>query len=73
MTNRASLVTAIVLLFLPVLYVGSYVALATPRVHYSCRAPDIVIADYRTGGDIAVKLFWPLERIDRKVRPEVWR
>jgi hypothetical protein len=57
MTNRAPLFTAIALLLLPVLYVGSYLALAVPKVRYACRGPEIVFVEYRMGGDFAVKFF----------------
>ncbi|WP_425617886.1 hypothetical protein NA78x_001576 [Anatilimnocola sp. NA78] len=76
MTNRAPLIVAIVLLLLPVLYVGSYLALVLkPSMHKR----ETFLSDlfpghfrYRFGGRIATKVFWPLEQIDRKVRPEAW-
>jgi hypothetical protein len=61
--NRRSagpLIIAIVLLLLPMLYVGSYLALK--QVEYYC-----------WGGDWASRLYWPLEQIDRKMRPEAWK
>jgi hypothetical protein len=75
--SRAPLIIAIVLLLLPLLYVGSYFAMVVPdgifigtiKVDY-VRQP--VISHYRTGGDIAAAVFWPLEQIDRKLRPGAW-
>jgi hypothetical protein len=72
--NRAPLIVAIVLLVLPVLYVGSYLALVVP-------GPDWLKIDgidgphrhpYRIGESWSSTVFWPLEQIDRKLRPVVW-
>jgi hypothetical protein len=62
--SRAPLLLAILLLVLPVLYVGSYLALVVPD--------GSLPSDYRWGGETAEKIFWPLMRIDRKVRPAEW-
>ena len=76
--SRAPLIVAIVLLLLPVLYVGSYLALVTPCVRIVLN-PRImeggsihVYENYRVDGSIPPLLFWPLEQIDRKVRPGAW-
>ncbi|WP_425617246.1 hypothetical protein NA78x_000919 [Anatilimnocola sp. NA78] len=72
MTTRAPLIIAIVLLLLPVLYVGTYLAMVKPR-----SGGDILLnmikSDYRSGGDWESTVFWPLEQIDRRLRPETWR
>ena len=77
--NRAPLIFAIVLLLLPVLYVGSYLALVTPdlrAVEDTSAAPKnrwrIVFTHYRFGRPWSERIYWPLEQIDRKVRPKVW-
>ena len=78
-TSRAPLIFAIVLLLLPLLYVGSYLALVRPggiefrdsdgmkcvfvNTHYSVAAS----LEHSAG-----RIFWPLEQIDRKVRPDEW-
>ncbi|WP_425618350.1 hypothetical protein NA78x_002055 [Anatilimnocola sp. NA78] len=76
MTNRAPLIVAIVLLLLPVLYVGSYLALVAPE-----GVPLILDGknfgghggSYRYNPDLlSEKAFYPLEQIDRKVRPGAW-
>ncbi|QDU31427.1 hypothetical protein ETAA8_65850 [Anatilimnocola aggregata] len=86
MTSRAPLIVAIVLLLLPVLYVGSYLALVEPQgivirpeinqnaEYYLGYSPIIpaVIHRYRFQNDIAETFYWPLEQIDRKVRPGAW-
>ncbi|QDU28522.1 hypothetical protein ETAA8_36240 [Anatilimnocola aggregata] len=81
MTNRAPLIVAIVLLLLPVLYVGSYLALVVPggipRVGVSNVDGRMFRQisrehDYRIDSELASWLFWPLEQIDRKMRPEAW-
>jgi hypothetical protein len=69
-----------ILLLLPVLYVGSYLALVTPEsriVIHRTKLPDgstevtSDIESYRVGG--VAWIFWPLEQIDRRVRPGAWR
>jgi hypothetical protein len=85
MTNRAPLVVAIVLLVLPVLYVGSYVALLRPATStftatIGIQTPTGPIgidvspanSNYRIGGEWPATLFWPLEKADRKLRPGYW-
>jgi hypothetical protein len=82
--NRAPLITATVLLLLPVLYVGSYLTLVVPASQpvligvYQDQKTSEVIAEewmdshYRWGHRIAGLIFWPLEQIDRRVRPGAW-
>jgi hypothetical protein len=69
-------IIAALLLLLPVLYVGSYLALIVPERFVTALAAGVietdVRAEYRLGGDIAKGFFWPLEKIDRKVRLRVW-
>jgi hypothetical protein len=62
--NRAPLIVAVILLLLPVLYVGSYLALYSP-------APD----QYGSGSGYRrhPRIFWPLETIDRMIRPAKWK
>jgi hypothetical protein len=72
----ATIITALLLL-LPVLYVGSYLALVEPegvtyKHHIGQRRFYFVTAPYRYQGRFCTHIFWPLEQIDRKVRPEVW-
>jgi len=59
--SRAPLIAAIVLLLLPILYGGSYLALVVPGAAMPYR-----------GVEPARSFFWPLEQIDRKVRPAEW-
>jgi hypothetical protein len=86
MTNRAPLITAIVLLLLPALYVGSYLALVVPKgatYEFVPMDPKLLVGvsevgftlrkiHYRTGSGLAERLYWPLEQIDRKLRPGAW-
>jgi hypothetical protein len=69
------LIVAIALL-LPVAYVGSYFALVIPRgrvISYNDGRWNIpVILHYRALPAQAAVLYWPLERIDRKLRPKTW-
>ncbi len=63
--SRAPLVVAIVLLLLPVLYVGSYLALVAEPIRGE--------ANYRIGDGYAVVMFFrPLENLDQWVRPQHW-
>lgn len=75
-------IIAAILLLLPVLYVGSYLAL----LHHSSKTVTLQMSsrgrketfripiNYRFGADEwASTFFWPLEQIDRKMRPGAWR
>ena len=75
--SRAPLIVAIVLLVLPVLYVGSYLALVVPggRVIFYAVGPNTSrgeLVRYRWGDEWPRQIFWPLEKIDRKLRPKAW-
>ena len=79
--SRAPLIVAILLLLLPVLYVGSYLALVTPQgwdrwvsagFVNSTPVGKWVHTNYRLNAGWPVYFFWPLEQIDRKVRPGAW-
>ena len=72
--SRAPLIIAVVLLLLPVLYVGSYLALVVPSgVRHLIREPlkTKVTTPYRIRE--VDSYFWPLEQIDRKLRPGAWK
>ena len=78
MHSRAPLIFAIVLLLLPVLYLGSYLALvvpqgqriASPNASFSSRWEVVIY--YRLGSEFISRIFWPLEQIDRRMRPVAW-
>jgi hypothetical protein len=75
--SRAPLIAAIVLLLLPVLYVGSYFALVAPSgVLIPVTGPigesGFLVRHYRWGGEFAEQVYWPLKQIDRKLRPGAW-
>jgi hypothetical protein len=77
MKSRLPIVVAIILLLLPLLYLASYLALVQPStVIFTAQGINqpqtIVIAQYRFGGRTAALMFWPLEQIDRTVRPTAW-
>lgn len=77
MEERRSLVPVVVamLLALPALYVGSYLAMVQPG------QPDIDMGNgqseapptYRFGDGLADRVFWPLEQIDQRLRPSAWQ
>jgi hypothetical protein len=55
-----------------VLYVGSYLALIDPvkTKHELMTGGDL--SAYRFGGEYSVLFYWPLEEVDRKLRPDSW-
>ena len=63
----ALIVLSLLLLF--VLYVGSYLLLVTPPGKRGLFGPH---GRYRAGEPFTPVLFFPLEQIDRKVRPNSW-
>ena len=78
---NGQLLLAIVLLLLPILYIGSYLAFVVPsgvpQGEYYCRFEKhdkTIYASYRinTNTEFAEWFFWPLERLDRKLRPGSW-
>jgi hypothetical protein len=85
--SRAPLIVAIALLLLPVLYVGSYLALVIPGS--VCVLPNgteiregqisewdsynFTYKTYRTGGRRVELFFWPIEQVDRRLRPGSWQ
>ncbi|QDU30980.1 hypothetical protein ETAA8_61330 [Anatilimnocola aggregata] len=60
------------------LYVGSYLALVVPAGRIPVVDDSIhgiafgKVYHYRVDGDWAKFVYWPLEQIDRKVRPGAW-
>jgi hypothetical protein len=61
--SNGPLFIVIVLLLIPVWYVASYLALVQPR------GPT----NYRWDMSYAPQIFWPMEQIDRKLRPDIWQ
>jgi hypothetical protein len=64
---------AAILLLLPGLYVVSYLAMVVPggpmpTAGLKMKWPVV----YRFGSPWSECFFWPLEQIDRKVRPRAW-
>jgi hypothetical protein len=80
-TRSPAPIIAVVLLLLPLLYVGSYLMLVVPSgiprqgigevngVPYSRIARD---NHYRMARDQSEWFYWPIEQIDRKLRPGAW-
>jgi len=71
-TNRAPLIVAILFLLVPLLYVGSYLALVDPSGKFHSVGNVLIWSHYRVGGKFVQGVYWPLEQIDRKVRPKAW-
>jgi hypothetical protein len=72
MKKHAAPIIAAVLLLLPVFYVGSYLALVKP-MSIAIRGGVLKSVNYRAGDELTSRFFWPLEQIDRKVRPGTWK
>jgi hypothetical protein len=74
-TSRSGPIIAAVLLLLPVLYLGSYLALVWPdaeRFNWADSRSDF--PTYRYGTESwAGQFYWPLEQLDRRVRPGAWQ
>jgi hypothetical protein len=62
----------VILLLLPILYVGSYLALVQPGQLYPRTYDSPRPSNYRWGSQWAKPFFWPLEQVDRKLRPRKW-
>jgi hypothetical protein len=84
MKRHAAPIVDAILLLLPVLYVGSYFALVMPggRMVLIAAGKPVPVVDglnqpreishYRFGHETPRQIYWPLEQIDRKVRPGAW-
>jgi hypothetical protein len=75
MKKHTAPIIAAILLLLPVLYVGSYLWLVERvqfRATFQGQEGTFIVAGYRGCGPYAGLFFWPLEQIDRMVRPEAW-
>ena len=79
--NPIPLLLTITLLLLPTGYVGSYLALVDPLGQpimvlnpqpIDAMDGDLKTDHYRYGGRAAAIVFWPLETIDRWLRPRTW-
>lgn len=57
-------------------YVGGYVVLVNPDRDAIAATPGTVLVlkspDYLLGGNVAACVFWPLEQLDRRLRPDTW-
>jgi hypothetical protein len=62
---RDLLIASVLLLLL--VYLGSYLSLVEPG--FSQFDDE---SSYRTGGQWESGFFWPLEQLDRRVRPGAW-
>lgn len=81
MKKHAAPIMATILLLLPMLYVGSYLALVVPGGYHYKGAPFVINRQrysieswetYRIKGQWVERIFWPLFQIDRRVRPGAW-
>jgi hypothetical protein len=78
--SQLPVVVTILALLLASLYIGSYLALARPGLsqvrnnknQHPEGVPLPFEARYRVGGGFAYVFYWPLNQIDRKLRPGAW-
>jgi hypothetical protein len=72
--SRTTVIIAAILLLLPALYVGSYLALVLPngRLQPTGAPGDYAVVYYRAGGDFAATIYWPAEQLDRWLFPGRW-
>ena len=74
--SRLPVIGAVVVLLLPMVYVVSYLALVWPdRMRYDSLDSHMqFIPKYRYGTEAwAERVYWPLEQVDRKLRPDRWQ
>src|SRR5688572_25554589 len=75
-TNFAAMFIGIVVLLLPVVYVGAYlVALRPGRIstnHFIDQLPPEAFFPYRWRNPLVGRVFWPLEKVDRQLRTSKW-
>ena len=78
--HAAPILAATFLLLIPLLYVASYCALVVPGGDVWNPDPELRAqgvwtptgSNYKLGGIMANRFFWPLEQIDRLIRPRAW-
>ncbi|WP_425617645.1 hypothetical protein NA78x_001326 [Anatilimnocola sp. NA78] len=78
MRKHVGPLTVAILMLLPMLYIGSYLALVVPAgfivdVNSHLNGGYVAFVHYRLGAHRIESLYWPLEQIDRRVRPDVWK
>ncbi|QDU27628.1 hypothetical protein ETAA8_27160 [Anatilimnocola aggregata] len=67
----APIFVALAMILIPIVYVGSYLAIVDPNPSgVPCWGTGSGHYGYR--GIWVDRAFWPLEQIDRKVRPGAW-
>jgi hypothetical protein len=72
--STAAPIIVAILLLLPLLYVGSYLLLVEQGTMFgSGRGPWSIPDDYRVGGEVAKWVFYPLNQLDRRLRPAHWQ
>jgi len=70
--HAAPILAALLLLLL--LYPASYLAMVTPGAQVNTVNPlDLEMRNYRVGGDLVEKIYFPLELVDRRLFPNRWR
>jgi hypothetical protein len=70
-------VLGLVLVVLPALYMGAYLAAVARPIEIATESGSGVgvsemKADYRFGGPISRWIFWPANQVDRRIRHDLW-
>jgi hypothetical protein len=75
-SNPHSTISALTLVFvIPLFYVGAYFALLNPSPPFvEPEKGNFVLRSvgFRLGGRFSETAFWPLIKLDHRVRPEFW-
>lgn len=76
-SRSAAVLITIMLLSLPLVYVAAYCALVVPSGvpigEFWCNSNrGIIYSSYRVGNEWPSRVFWPLEQLDRQLRPQSW-
>jgi hypothetical protein len=72
--SRIVVVVIALLVVLPALYIGSYLALVIPSgaLRPTGTPGEYAVEYYRAGGALSATIFWPAEQLDRKIRKQRW-
>lgn len=76
-TSSAAPVIAATILLAPMLYVGSYYCLVDTNCNWPshCNIGPVSPTEdlrYRVAPIVCSRVYWPIEKIDRKLRPAAW-
>jgi hypothetical protein len=68
-SSIAPIAAAALLLLLPLTYVASYYCVVDTTIISQFPGPDL---RYRVCPEMCGTIYWPVEQVDRRLRPEAW-